>query len=72
MKKIYPLAFYLITIFMNVKATNVASSVRINYQVTFPEALAHYVNVEMTIVGLSQNGVDVKMPVWTPGSYLVR
>lgn len=72
MKKIYPLAFYLITLFMNVKATNVASSVRINYQVTFPEALAHYVNVEMTIVGLSQNGVDVKMPVWTPGSYLVR
>jgi predicted metalloprotease with PDZ domain len=33
---------------------------------------AHYADVEMTISGLSQKTLDLKMPVWAPGSYLVR
>jgi predicted metalloprotease with PDZ domain len=44
----------------------------INYTVTFPEVQAHYINIEMTISGLKVGTVDVKMPVWTPGSYLIR
>jgi predicted metalloprotease with PDZ domain len=38
----------------------------------FPEAQAHYVDVEMNITGLKQPTLEVKMPVWAPGSYLVR
>ena len=49
-----------------------ASPVNISYTITFPEAQAHYADVEMDITGLHQKALDLKMPVWTPGSYLVR
>jgi predicted metalloprotease with PDZ domain len=53
--------------------TNVnAAAPQITYTLTFPEAQAHYVDVEMHITGLNQPNLDLKMPVWTPGSYLVR
>ncbi|WP_235854059.1 M61 family metallopeptidase [Mucilaginibacter terrenus] len=48
------------------------SPVKISYTLTFPEAQAHYIDVEMTLTGLKQPTLDLKMPVWTPGSYLVR
>ncbi|WP_246001511.1 M61 family metallopeptidase [Mucilaginibacter gracilis] len=57
---------------MNLNATDVVKPPLISYKLTFPEAQAHYVTIEMTISGLKQQTVDVKMPVWTPGSYLVR
>jgi predicted metalloprotease with PDZ domain len=40
--------------------------------VSLKEPQAHYVEMEMTISGLAKDYVDVKMPVWAPGSYLVR
>ncbi len=49
-----------------------AGGVQISYNVTFPEAQTHYADVEMTVSGLHQNTLDLKMPVWTPGSYLIR
>jgi len=49
-----------------------AQKTRITYTLTFPEAQAHYVSIEMKISGLSQPVLDLKMPVWTPGSYMVR
>lgn len=48
------------------------SQVKIGFEVSFVEPQAHYAEVEMTISGLVKDYVDVKMPVWTPGSYLVR
>ncbi|TKC13313.1 M61 family metallopeptidase [Pedobacter polaris] len=49
------------------------SQVKINFEVSFKEPQAHYAEVEMNIAGITaKNYVDVKMPVWTPGSYLVR
>src|SRR5260221_8832246 len=62
----------LISFFMNTTISDAAGSVKISYIVTFPEAQAHYAEVEMNISGLNQNSLDLKMPVWTPGSYLVR
>ena len=59
--------FFMVT--NTVKATG---TVKISYTVTFPEAQAHYADIEMHISGLHQNTLDLKMPVWTPGSYLVR
>jgi len=53
-------------------STTAANAAKIYYKLTFPEAQAHYVDVEMRITDLSQQSLDLKMPVWTPGSYLVR
>ena len=54
-------------------AMTAKSQVKINFEVSFKEPQAHYAEVEMTIAGIAaKNYVDVKMPVWTPGSYLVR
>ena len=50
----------------------VKSQIKVGFEISFKEPQAHYVEVEMNISGLSRDYVDVKMPVWTPGSYLVR
>ncbi|MCO5937310.1 peptidase M61 [Mucilaginibacter sp. RB4R14] len=73
MKKLQLSALVLLTLFfMNVTMGSAAGLAKISYKVSFPEAQAHYVDVEMTISGLAQPSVEVKMPVWAPGSYLVR
>ncbi len=67
MKKILGIAL-LLTITMAVK-----SQVKIGFEVSFIEPQSHYVEVEMNMSGLStKDYVDLKMPVWTPGSYLIR
>ncbi|MCZ4225403.1 PDZ domain-containing protein [Pedobacter sp. SJ11] len=57
----------LLTFIMAAKA-----QVKIGFEVSFKEPQAHYAEVQMNISGLVKDYVDVKMPVWTPGSYLVR
>lgn len=44
----------------------------IRYHVSFPELLAHRVQVRMSLGGLDGGALDIAMPVWSPGSYLVR
>jgi predicted metalloprotease with PDZ domain len=72
--KTIKLAVFLIALilFMDNTISKAAGAVQIAYTVTFPEAQAHYADIEMNITGLKQNTLDLKMPVWTPGSYLVR
>ncbi|RFZ81818.1 M61 family peptidase [Mucilaginibacter terrenus] len=66
-------ALALIILVMKLSPAGAAvSPVKISYTLTFPEAQAHYIDVEMTLTGLKQPTLDLKMPVWTPGSYLVR
>lgn len=48
------------------------AQVKIAFEVSFKEPQAHYAEVQMNISGLAKDYVDVKMPVWTPGSYLIR
>ncbi|MHB8206753.1 M61 family metallopeptidase [Mucilaginibacter sp.] len=57
---------------MNVNTSNAATPAKISYNVTFPLVQAHYVDIEMNIEHLNQPTLVLKMPVWTPGSYLVR
>jgi len=57
---------------MSTTNSQAAGNTQISYTITFPEAQAHYADVEMDITGLKQPVLDLKMPVWTPGSYLVR
>ena len=40
--------------------------------VRFPEPRTHYVSVEAVLPSAGERGVEIFMPVWTPGSYLVR
>ncbi|MGF7214184.1 putative metalloprotease with PDZ domain [Spirosoma lacussanchae] len=51
----------------------------ISYVLSMPEPQTHYFEVEMQLknsasaTSAKKNGyVDIKMPVWTPGSYLIR
>jgi predicted metalloprotease with PDZ domain len=48
------------------------AQVKISYEVSFKEPQAHYAEIEMNVSGLPKAYIDIKMPVWTPGSYLVR
>lgn len=48
------------------------SNPTIHFTLSFVEPQAHYVEVEMSLQGFDQDFIDLKMPVWTPGSYLVR
>jgi predicted metalloprotease with PDZ domain len=61
----------IITIIVIGMMANTVLAEKISYQLTFPEAQGHYVNVTME-VKTSKDEVIVKMPVWAPGSYLVR
>ncbi|WP_254070886.1 M61 family metallopeptidase [Pedobacter sp. L105] len=48
------------------------AGLKIDFEVSFKEPQAHYVEVQMNISGLAKDYIDVKMPVWAPGSYLIR
>ncbi|MCB2410089.1 M61 family metallopeptidase [Hymenobacter lucidus] len=47
-----------------------ASTLR--YTLSMPAPQTHYFEVDMALDGFSKQFTDVKMPVWAPGSYLVR
>jgi len=44
----------------------------ISYTLRFEEALNHYMEVEADIPTLGADELELFMPVWTPGSYLIR
>ncbi|MBM3186124.1 MAG: peptidase M61, partial [Bacteroidetes bacterium] len=44
----------------------------ISYQLRMPKPQNHYFEVEMTLSDFKEKQLDIKMPVWAPGSYLVR
>lgn len=53
-------------------ATLFAFSVEINYELSMPKPQNHYYHIQMEVNDLKKDQIDVKMPVWAPGSYLVR
>lgn len=44
----------------------------IHYQVAMPQPESHLFEVELRVENWQNAVLDLKMPVWTPGSYLVR
>lgn len=44
----------------------------VSFHVSFSEPQAHYADVEMVLSGNKNEFTEVRMPVWAPGSYLVR
>lgn len=50
--------------------TSFGQTIKYNLKMVKPQS--HYYNVEMELDGFSNKELDIKMPVWAPGSYLVR
>lgn len=57
---------------MTILTASAFGNSRIHFEVSFKEPQAHYAEIKMEISGLQRDHIDIKMPVWTPGSYLVR
>lgn len=57
---------------MTTVTTSAIAAPTIHFEVSFKEPQAHYAEIKMEISDLRKDYIDVKMPVWTPGSYLVR
>ena len=62
--------FFLFSILFGASLTSVSQSVM--YSLSMPQPQNHYYEVEMILSDLTESEVLVKMPVWAPGSYLVR
>jgi len=43
-----------------------------HYQVSIPQPASHLLNVQLTVTDWRQEYLDLKMPVWAVGSYLIR
>lgn len=72
MKKLLKFGLQISLLMMGISAGITSAQSRIAFEVSFTEPQAHYADVQMQIAGNKQSYVDVKMPVWAPGSYLVR
>lgn len=48
------------------------TSLGLHYRVAMPQPRSHLFEVTLQVQGWNQASLDLKMPVWTPGSYLVR
>lgn len=44
----------------------------LTYTLAMPEPHTHYFEVTMDLSGITKDSLDIKMPVWAPGSYMVR
>jgi len=42
------------------------------YEVSFPNPNTHYIHVDVHFAGVPADSFDVVMPVWIPGSYMIR
>ncbi|MBL7924423.1 MAG: M61 family metallopeptidase, partial [Bacteroidia bacterium] len=67
-RRALPLILFISWILLSVSA----KSASLNYTISFPEPQTHYVDVQMEIKGWKAASLEIKMPVWAPGSYLVR
>lgn len=47
-------------------------AITIDYALRMPKPQNHYFEVEMKLTKVSNKFIDVKMPVWAPGSYMIR
>jgi predicted metalloprotease with PDZ domain len=53
-------------------ATRSRTHLTLHYQVAMPQPTNHLFEVALRVQGWQADVLDLKMPVWTPGSYLVR
>lgn len=64
MNKIVALCFLLLPLFSH--------ALELTYHLSMPQPNSHYFAVKIDVKGNTANTQEFKLPVWTPGSYLVR
>ena len=52
--------------------TSTAGNVRVSFQLKITDPVLHFYDVEMEIFGVRGPTVDVAMPAWSPGTYVIR
>lgn len=70
-KQLLKFVFVTLLVFMSSKS-NAQNNTDISFEVSFNEPQAHYIDVKLTLNNIKKDEVILKMPVWAPGSYLVR
>lgn len=65
-------SFYLILFGCLFLAAQALAAPRLSYKLATPQPQTHYFEVEMQLQDFKGKFIDLKMPVWAPGSYLVR
>ena len=68
--KVWVALLFLMTHAAAASAQNASAPIR--YTLSFPAPQTHYVEVSATVPTGGRADIDLMMPVWTPGSYLVR
>ncbi|WP_242693063.1 M61 family metallopeptidase [Sabulibacter ruber] len=53
-------------------SSSASAAPTISYRLSMPEPHTHYFEVEMRLEDFRGKNLDLTMPVWTPGSYLIR
>ncbi len=48
------------------------SAQEVKYNLRMPKPQNHYYHVEMELSNFSEKEINIKMPIWAPGSYLAR
>lgn len=61
---------FLVFLILGNAATALAAELR--YTLSMPAPHTHYFEVEAELTGAKKNFIDFTLPVWAPGSYLVR
>lgn len=72
LRTIYALGFTLISMLPNSADAKKNTAPRVHYNINISDPKSHYADVTLRLEELTPGTVDVYMPVWTPGSYLVR
>ena len=44
----------------------------VNYELSMPKPQNHYYHIKMELNDFNQKELNISLPVWAPGSYLVR
>ncbi|MDJ1499148.1 M61 family metallopeptidase [Xanthocytophaga agilis] len=65
-------SFILSSLLILLSSTILQAAPKLSYFLSMDEPHTHYFTVKITVSGLKQSTIDFKLPVWTPGSYLVR
>ena len=48
-----------------------APALEIAYRVSLPDPAGHYVHVQIDLAGVNQEFLDLQLPAWAPGLYLI-
>lgn len=66
------MGFTLISMIPNSADAKKNASPRVHYTIAITDPKSHYAEVTLRLEDVTPGSLDVYMPVWTPGSYLVR